>query len=249
MRSRFGKKPPVIPLKDNVPTRKFPIATVSLIVANAIVWVWELKGRGVDYHVAKDGYYPCTFHGPCEAIRVGSSVLRHHLPWWEGTFTSMFMHGSWEHILGNMFFLWIFGNNVEDALGPVRFLLWYLTAGVAAMALQTFVTVSFGTARDASIPNIGASGAIAGVLGAYFLLLPRARVLTAIFFGLIFLREIPAVWFLGVWIALQIWEGGLGLTHPDQTGGVAVFAHIGGFAFGLLTVYLVAKRRPLRPRW
>jgi membrane associated rhomboid family serine protease len=148
-----------------------------------------------------------------------------------------------------MLFLWIFGNNVEDALGRVRFLLWYLAAGVAAMALQTAVTLGFGTPQDASIPNLGASGAIAGVLGAYFLLLPRARVLTLIFFGIIFFREIPAVWFLGIWIALQLWQGGFGLTHPDQTGGVAFFAHIGGFAFGLLTVYLVAKRRPLQPSY
>jgi len=239
----------VIPLRDNVPTRTFPIVTIGIIVVNAIVWFWEIGGRGVNYHVVKDGYYPCTFEGPCEGIQIGGNVFRHHLPWWEGTFTSMFMHGSWVHILGNMLFLWIFGNNVEDALGKVRFLVWYLAAGIAATALQTFVTLTFGTARDASIPNIGASGAIAGVLGAYFLLLPRARVLTAIFFGLIFLREIPASWFLGIWIALQLWQGGFGLTHPDQTGGVAVFAHIGGFAFGLLTIHLVAKRRPLQPTY
>jgi len=239
----------VIPLRDNVPTRTFPVITVGIILVNAIVWVWELGGRGVDYHVVKDGYYPCSLQGPCEAIQIGSTVFRHHLSWWEGTFTSMFMHGSWEHIIGNMLFLWIFGNNVEDALGKVRFVLWYLAAGVAATALQTFVTLTFGTVRDASIPNIGASGAIAGVLGAYFLLLPRARVLTAIFFGFIFLREIPAIWFLGIWIALQVWQGGVGLTHPDQTGGVAVFAHIGGFAFGVLTVFLVSKRRPLQPTY
>ena len=239
----------MIPLRDNVPTRTFPLVTIGIIVVNAIVWFWELKKPGVDYHVVKDGYYPCSLHGPCEAIQLGTHVFRHHLTWWEGTFTSMFMHGSWFHILGNMLFLWIFGNNVEDALGKVRFLLWYLAAGVAATALQTFVTLSFGTVRDASIPNIGASGAIAGVLGAYFLLLPRARVLTAIFFGLIFLREIPAVWFLGIWILLQLWQGGVGLTHPDQTGGVAVFAHIGGFAFGIVTVFLVAKRRPLQPKY
>jgi len=237
----------VIPLRDNVPTRTFPVVTVGLIVVNAIVWFWELSGRGLDYHVVSDGYYPCSVQGPCEAIRVGGSIFRDHLPWWEGTFTSMFLHGSWEHIIGNMLFLWIFGNNVEDALGRVRFLLWYLAAGIAATALQTFVTLSFGTVRDASIPNIGASGAIAGVLGAYFLLLPRARVLTLIFFFI--LREIPAVWFLGIWIGLQIWQGGLGLTHPDQAGGVAVFAHIGGFAFGLLTVRLVAERRPLQPQY
>ena len=234
----------MIPLRDNVPTRTTPVVTIGLIVANAIVWFWELGRQGVNYHVAADGYYPCTVQGPCEAIRVSGHVFAHHLPWYEGTFTSMFMHGSWEHIIGNMLFLWIFGNNVEDALGRVRFLVWYLAGGIAATALQTFVTLSFGTVRDASIPNIGASGAIAAVLGAYFLLLPKARVLTFIVF---LLREIPAYWFLGIWIALQVWQGGVGLTHPDQTGGVAVFAHIGGFAFGIATVYLVAQRRPLRP--
>jgi membrane associated rhomboid family serine protease len=237
----------VLPLRDNVPTRAFPIVTVALIVANFIVWFWELSSPGVDYHVAQDGYYPCSVDGPCEAIQVGNHIFRDHLSWWEGTFTSMFLHGSWEHILGNMLFLWIFGNNVEDALGRVRFLFWYLAAGVAATALQTFVTLSFGSQQDASIPNIGASGAIAGVLGAYLVLLPNARVLTLIFFFI--LREIPAMWFLGIWIVLQLWLGGVGLTHPDQTGGVAVFAHIGGFAFGLLTVNLVAKRRPLRPQY
>jgi membrane associated rhomboid family serine protease len=239
----------VLPLKDNVPTRTPPVVTIGLILANAAVWIWELGGRGVDYHVAKDGYYPCTFHGKCEAVQVGAQAFSHHLPWYEGAFTSMFMHGGWEHILGNMLFLWIFGNNIEDALGKVRFLLWYVAGGLAAIALQTFVTLDFGTVRDASIPNIGASGAIAAVLGAYFLLLPRARVLSVIFIGLIFLREIPAIWFLGIWIALQIWQGGIGLTHPSGAGGVAVFAHIGGFAFGMLTVYLVAKRRPLNPSW
>jgi membrane associated rhomboid family serine protease len=236
----------VLPLRDNVPTRSFPVVTVGLIVANFIVWFWELSGRGLDYHVVKDGYYPCYVQGPCETVVIGNQAISHHLSWWESTFTSMFMHGSWEHILGNMLFLWIFGNNVEDALGRVRFFFWYLAAGVVATATQTFVTLDFGTVRDASIPNIGASGAIAGVLGAYFVLLPRARVLTLIVFVF---REIPAGWFLGIWILLQAWQGGFGLTHPNQTGGVAVFAHIGGFAFGALTVRLVAKRRPLQPSY
>ena len=105
----------------------------------------------------------------------------------------MFMHGGWEHIIFNMLFLWIFGNNVEDAMGKVRFLLWYIAGGLAATLVQTFVTLHFGAAQDASIPNIGASGAIAAVLGAYFVLLPNARVLTAIFFILIFFQELPAV--------------------------------------------------------
>jgi hypothetical protein len=159
----------------------------------------------------------------------------------------MFMHASWEHILGNMLFLWIFGNNVEDALGHVRYLFWYLAAGVAAIAAQTAVTLAVGTIADKSIPNIGASGAIAGVLGAYFVLLPRARVLTLIFFGIILIREIPAVWFLGIWILLQLWSGGLSLLSPQSGGGTAFFAHIGGFVFGIATVRLLAKRRPEAP--
>jgi membrane associated rhomboid family serine protease len=146
-----------------------------------------------------------------------------------------------------MLFLWIFGNNVEDALGRVRFLVWYLLAGLAATALQTVVTLAAGSTQDASIPNIGASGAIAGVLGAYFVLLPRARVLTVIFFGIILIREIPAIWFLGIWIGLQIWSGGFAILHPQSGGGTAFFAHIGGFVFGAATVLLVAKRRPTAP--
>jgi membrane associated rhomboid family serine protease len=172
----------------------------------------------------------------------------HPLPWYEGVFTGMFMHASWQHILGNMLFLWIFGNNVEDALGRARFLVWYLAAGVAAMAAQSAITIYLGTAADASIPNIGASGAIAGVLGAYFVLLPRARVLTVFIVFFVLIREIPAVWFLAVWIGLQIWTGGLSLLHPQGASGVAFFAHIGGFAFGVATVLLVVKNRPRAPQ-
>jgi membrane associated rhomboid family serine protease len=230
----------VLPLRDNVPTRTTPFVTVGLIAANALVWFWELSRPGVDVHVFRDGYYPCALHGPC-------APGVHPLPWWEGVFAGMFMHASWQHILGNMLFLWIFGNNVEDALGRLRFLVWYLAAGVAAMAAQTAVTFGFAGVAAASVPNIGASGAIAGVLGAYFVLLPRARVLTLIFFGIILIREIQAFWFLGVWIGLQIWTGGLSLVHPEAGGGVAFFAHIGGFVFGLATVLLVAQRRPRAP--
>jgi membrane associated rhomboid family serine protease len=226
----------MLPLRDNVPTKTFPLVTVALIVANFAVWFWELSKPGLIAHVARDGYYPCSVAPPC---RVGP-----HLPWYEGAFTSMFMHASWQHILGNMLFLWIFGNNVEDALGHVRFVVWYVAAGLAATAAQTAVTLAFGSTLDKNIPNIGASGAIAGVLGAYFVLLPRARVLTAIFFGIIFFREIPAVWFLGIWIALQAWSGGLSLVVPHAGGGTAFFAHIGGFVFGLATVSLVTKRKP-----
>ena len=230
----------MLPLRDNVPTRRFPVVTVGLIVACFLVWFWELSKPGVDLHVFRDGFYPCTLSGPC---RVPVPVPIHPLPWYEGIFTGMFMHASWQHILGNMLFLWIFGNNVEDAMGRARFLVWYLLAGIAAMAAQSAVTLGLGTVTDASIPNIGASGAIAGVLGAYFLLLPRARVLTVIFFGIILIREIPAIWFLGVWIGLQAWTGGLSLLHPQSGGGVAFFAHIGGFAFGVLSGLLLRRRQ------
>jgi membrane associated rhomboid family serine protease len=226
----------MLPLRDSEPGQTFPFVTIGLIAANFVVWFWELSRPGVNVHVFRDGFYPCAVQGPC----VGDV---HPLHWYVGVFTGMFMHASWEHILGNMLFLWIFGNNVEDALGHVGYLLWYLVAGIAAMAVQTAVTLHFAGASAASVPNIGASGAIAGVLGAYFVLLPRARVLTVIFFGIILIREIPAIWFLGVWIALQAWTGGLSLLHPQSGGGVAFFAHIGGFAFGVLSGLLLRRRQ------
>src|SRR5205085_2140104 len=167
----------MLPLRDNVPTRQFPVVTVGLIVANFVVWFWELSGRGVDYHVLKDGYYPCSLSGPCGQ----PATLVHHLPWYDGAFTSMFMHASWEHILGNMLFLWIFGNNVEDALGRVRFFFWYIAAGLAATFLQTVITLHYSGIFGASVPTIRASGAISGVPGAYLLSLPSAKVLTWIF--------------------------------------------------------------------
>ncbi len=234
----------MLPLRDNVPTRTFPFVTVGIIVVNAIVWFWEVGGTSVETDVIHYGYYPCKIEGECLG-----PALRAEIPWYENTFTSMFMHGGWEHIIFNMLFLWIFGNNVEDALGKVRFFIWYIAGGLAATAAQTFVTLNWGSNADASIPNIGASGAIAAVLGGYLLLLPRARVLSAIFFGFIFLREIPAIWFLGIWFLFQLWQGGWAVAHPEAGGGVAFFAHIGGFVFGLVTVFLVAKRRPLSPAY
>ena len=227
----------MLPLRDNVPTRRFPVVTVALIAINFAVWIlYELPH--LNRAILDSGYFPCEPVHDC--VAPGN-------PWWIDIFTAMFMHGGWEHILGNMLFLWIFGNNVEDALGKVRYLLWYVAAGLAATALQTAITLTAGSAADASIPNIGASGAIAGVLGAYFVLLPRARVLTVIFIGIILIREIQAIWFLGVWIGLQIWSGGLSILHPQAGGGTAFFAHIGGFVFGLATVLLVATRRPTAP--
>jgi membrane associated rhomboid family serine protease len=234
----------MLPLKDNVPTRAFPAVTVALITANVIVWLWEWQ-TGVEKEVLHYGYYPCSVEGPC--VAPASTV--HYLPWFLGAFTSMFMHASWIHIGGNMLFLWIFGNNVEDSMGRARFLVWYLLAGLAATATQTVVTLASTDAAGASIPNIGASGAIAGVLGAYLLLLPQASVLTAFIFGLVFLREIPAVWFIGIWFLLQLVEGGFSIVQPQAGGGTAFFAHVGGFVFGLATVRLFTERPPLRPAW
>ncbi len=225
----------MLPIKDNVPTRSFPIVTVGLIAANFAVWIlYELPH--LNRSVNEYAYHPCEVEHSCR-------VVGHD--WVVTAFTSMFMHGGWEHILGNMLFLWIFGNNVEDAMGRIRFLAFYILGGLAATALQTFVTLHYGTAVDGMIPNLGASGAISAVLGGYMLLLPRARVLTLIFFFL--LREIRAVWFLGIWFAFQLWSGGSALEHPEQGGGVAFFAHVGGFVFGVATVYVFARRRPLQP--
>jgi membrane associated rhomboid family serine protease len=239
----------VIPLRDNVPTRHFPVVTVGLIAANAAVWFWQITGTPFEQDVFEYGYYPCAVEGPC--VSPGSGVPPPDpQPIPVMTISSMFMHGSWIHIIGNMLFLWIFGNNVEDAMGRVRFLLFYLAAGIAATAAQTFVTLQYASTAEAAIPNIGASGAVAGVLGAYLIILPRASVLTAIVLGFFFfLREIPALFFLGIWFLFQAIEGGLELTHPSEGGGVAFFAHIGGFVFGMAAVRLVARRRPLRPAY
>jgi membrane associated rhomboid family serine protease len=228
----------VLPLKDNVPTRRFPIVTVGLILVNVLVWIfYELPN--LDRAVNELAYHPCEVEGSCR--QVGED-------WPLTAVTSMFMHGGWEHLIGNMLFLWIFGNNVEDTLGRLRFVVFYFLAGFAATALQTFVTLEYGTPGEGAIPNLGASGAVSGVLGAYLLLLPRASVLVLILF--FFIREIGALWFLGIWFLFQLWSGGFALEHPEQGGGIAFFAHIGGFVFGMASVYAFAGgRRPLRPRY
>jgi membrane associated rhomboid family serine protease len=229
----------MLPLRDNVPTRSFPLVTVALIVVNVAVFLWE--NARLDLRVVEYGYYPCDLVSSC----VGIAQLR-QLPWYESVFTGMFMHAGWVHLGGNMLFLWIFGNNVEDAMGKLRFLVFYLLGGLAATFAQTAVTLYYAGPAAESVPNVGASGAIAAVLGAYFVLLPTAKVLTLIFF---FFVEVPATLFLGFWILFQLWQGGFGLLHPNQGGGVAFFAHIGGFAFGLLAVHAFKVRQPLRPRW
>jgi membrane associated rhomboid family serine protease len=228
----------VLPLRDNAPTRTRPFVTWGLILVNVLVWVLyqlpDLEGS-----VRELAYQPCEVVDSCAGQAVGQD-------WPLTALTSMFMHGGWEHLLGNMLFLYIFGNNVEDVLGHARYLVFYLAGGFAATALQTIVTLSTGTDADAAIPNLGASGAVSAVLGAYLLLLPRARVLTVIFFVL---REIPAVAFLGFWFLFQLYSGGVSLQHPEAGGGVAFFAHVGGFVFGFLLIKLVQVRPPLRPSY
>ena len=203
-----------------------------MIAANAAVFIlYQLPH--LDRSIVDYGFLPCRVDDTCPGV--GSS-------WLVTAFTSMFLHAGWEHLLGNMLFLWIFGNNVEDAMGRVRFLGFYVIAGLAATATQTAVTMLAASADAERIPSVGASGAIAGVLGAYFVLLPRARVLV---WSLFFLFEVPAVAFLGLWFLFQLWSGGFSVLHPEQGGGVAFFAHIGGFAFGMLTVRLFTSGRAL----
>jgi membrane associated rhomboid family serine protease len=228
----------LLPLFDNIPTRRPALVTWALIAGNFAVWFWELGARGgrIDHYA----FYPCAVSGPCEGIARG------HLAWPEGTVTSMFLHASWLHILGNMLFLFIFGNNVEDVMGRLRFLVFYLAAGFAAALTQTWVTLHWAGVHAASIPNVGASGAIAGVLGAYFVLLPHARVVTLLF-GFLPWR-LSAAFFLGAWFLFQLWQSGFSLTHPEAGGGVAFGAHVGGFLFGVLAVRAFKVRDPLLPR-
>ena len=228
----------MLPLRDNVPTRRPPVVTIGLIAANVLVFVlYQDAGSGAGFASSLDdlAFHPCEIEDSCP--QVGRD-------WPLTAFTSMFMHAGWGHLLGNMLFLWIFGNNVEDALGRLRFLLFYVLGGLAAIAVQTAVTLSWGSAEAAAIPNLGASGAISAVLGAYFILHPNARVTTLVL--PFFLFQIPAVMFLGIYFLFQLLIGGLSFVQPEQGGGVAYFAHLGGIAFGLLTVRLftAGRRRP-----
>jgi membrane associated rhomboid family serine protease len=244
----------MIPIKDNIPNDRFPLVTVALILANVIVYLLSIRHGGSiisgpdTQEIVKYGATPyalthpgvhCGLIGPTE-LGCGHAVSG--LPAWETVFTAMFMHASILHLGGNMLFLWIFGNTVEDAMGPVRFIVFYLLGGVAALALQ----VALGP--DSMAPTIGASGAIAAVLGGYIVVYPRARILTLVliifFFGVI---ELPAWVMLAIWFAMQAAFAAAGLTSPGNAGGVAYFAHIGGFAFGALTIRLVATRRKPTP--
>jgi len=224
----------MLPLSDGLPARRFPVVTVALIVANFAVFLfYELPDlNGAIYHAS---FYPCTVDGACHGP----------LPWGLSWITAMFLHGSWDHILGNMLFLAIFGKNVEDAYGPLRYLLFYFAGGFAAMMAQTGMTLWFGTAADARVPELGASGAIAAVLGAYFILYPGSRVTTWIF--PVFLVKIPAWVYLGLWFLYQLIEANFGLFHASANGGgTAFFAHVGGFIFGLLVTRLLTRAGQVR---
>ena len=231
----------MFPLKDNIPTDRFPVLTITFIVANVIVYFFLQDGllglpedpAAGEWPVLTYAFIPCeiTGDGACQTAPGGPATAT-------TVFTAMFMHGSILHLAGNMLFLWIFGNNVEDAMGRIKFIVFYLLGGVAAMALQTAVD------PNATVPSIGASGAVAAVLGGYLIRYPRARIITVIFIVFFFtVLELPALLVLGFWFVQQVLFGYFDLADPTGGGGgVAYFAHIGGFLFGLLTVKLLATR-------
>ena len=218
----------MIPLSDGISTRRFPFVNVALIAANFAVWIfYELPHLGsAVFHAS---FYPCALDGSCHAPE----------PWDISWFTAMFLHASWSHILGNMVFLAVFGKNVEDAFGHLRYLALYIAGGFVAAMTQALMTLLGGSAADAATPMLGASGAIAAVLGAYFVLYPTTRVLGLM---VVFPVRVPAWVFLGVWFVYQLVEANFGLfaTSADG-GGTAFFAHVGGFLFGVILARLLAR--------
>jgi membrane associated rhomboid family serine protease len=239
----------VIPLKDDIPTRRFPIVTVALIAINVIVYfafeqgLWGLGAIGNE-RVIEYGAIPFEITHPGDAcVVVGNAIqcgpdsaVPSQAPFWVTVFTSMFLHGSLLHLGGNMLFLWIFGNNIEDSMNRLAFVAFYLLGGLAALGLQVVMS------PDSAIPTVGASGAIAAVLGAYARLYPRARVVTVVFIIIFFtIVTLPALLVLGLWFLLQLLPA---FSEPvgSTGGGVAYFAHIGGFLFGVLAIKLFANR-------
>jgi len=225
----------MIPLKDDIPTRRFPIVTVVLIAINVIVYFvleqgfWGLGETGNDV-VGEYGAMPYE-------ITNGEDVAgsTDQAPFWLTIWTSMFLHGSLIHLAGNMLFLWIFGNNIEDSMARLTFVVFYVLGGLAALGLQVAVD------PDSTVPTVGASGAIAAVLGAYARLYPRARVVTVVIIIIFFtIVTLPALLVLGLWFLLQLLPA---FSEPVSStgGGVAYFAHIGGFLFGLLVIKLLAN--------
>jgi membrane associated rhomboid family serine protease len=225
----------LIPLRDSIRSRTTPVVTVGLIIINVLVFLKEVSlGSGSRELLEAFGFVPARF--VLWADRGGDPLSPFRfIP----IFTAMFLHGGWAHIIGNMLYLWIFGDNVEDRLGHLRYLLFYLLCGTIAFATQTLAT------PDSTVPAIGASGAIAGVLGAYFILYPRSRVLTLVpIFIIPWFVEIPAVVYLGLWFILQLFSGAVELTsHAGQVGGVAWWAHAGGFVSGIILCLVLRKRK------
>jgi len=225
----------MLPLSDGLKARDFPFVNVSLIVANFAVWLfYELPH--LNSSVFHASFYPCAVNNSCHAPE----------PWGVSWITSMFLHGSWDHILGNMLFLAVFGKNVEDAFGHLRYLAFYFAGGFVATMAQTLITLLFGTTAEARVPNLGASGAIAAVLGAYFVLYPNSRV-----FGLfvVFPLRVSAWFFLGFWFLYQLFEANFGLFGSTANGGgVAFFAHVGGFVFGVLVAKALVTAGRVQPQ-
>jgi membrane associated rhomboid family serine protease len=218
----------VLPLSDGIPTRRVPIVNLSIIAANFAVWLfYELPHlRSSVLHAS---FYPCSVNNSCHAPE----------SWGVSWITSMFLHGSWDHILGNMLFLAVFGKNVEDAFGPIRYLVFYFAGGFVATLTQTAVTLLFGTTAEAHVPNLGASGAIAAVLGAYFVLYPNSTVRGLV---VIFPVQLSAWFFLGAWFLYQLIEANFGLFGAAANGGgVAFFAHVGGFVFGVIVASVLVR--------
>jgi len=217
-----------IPIRDNVPTQRTPYVTIGLIASNTIVFLYTvmLGARGSQLFTVQFGYIPVEFVQSIELTpQIPASVYL-------TMFSSMFMHGGWLHLIGNMLFLWIYGNNVEDYFGPVKFLLFYLISGLAAIALFTLLS------PHGEVPLVGASGAIAGVMGAYMVLHPQARITVLILFIFIQFIELPAKTILGIWFVYQIV---MSLINRAGGGGVAWAAHVGGFIFGWLILKLIVK--------
>ena len=252
----------MFPLKDNIPTERFPVVTVALIALNVIAYFFFQHGTislgdpsndpAYVHNLWDYAYIPHELtHGdqclPQGSTQVVCGDFKGLPATWITVFTAMFMHGGLFHLGGNMLFLWIFGNNVEDSMGPLRFIVFYLLAGLAADAAHIIPTIPIQSGAD--VPTLGASGAVAGILGGYLLLFPQARVVTVIFIIFFFtILEIPAILFLGIWILEQAVFAYFDLLQPTgEGGGVAYFAHIGGFLFGLLLIRLFAsERRRLR---
>jgi membrane associated rhomboid family serine protease len=253
----------VIPLRDNIPTRRAPLVTYAIVAANVIVYFfWQRGGLSwgsptslhFSQHLADWGAIPYEFGHPgnhCALVNAAGAIACEGQPGVRGTapsqpptwvtpFTAMFMHAGLLHLGGNMLFMWIFGNNVEDSMGRVKFVVFYVIGGLCAFGLQ------FVTDTSSTVPTLGASGAIAAVLGGYLLLYPRARVVTVIFIIFFFtILELPALLVLGFWFLLQAYSAAI--STPGGGGGVAYFAHVGGFVFGLLAVKAFAGRRKPGP--